>query len=191
MIIEKIKKSGLLLILLVSLIGLIACAPTMISGRMSAATFQAIPENVRFYVLGSGTPTLTERHIQDLIEIEMKALGYESAESLDQAELAITYSYAVGGGNTVVSSSPDFVQGGQRVRSSTTYPRHFEVIIFDINSSLEKGEDVVAWQSEIYSTGSSQNVSWLADRFVPKLFEKFGESATNERFTIPTTAPIF
>lgn len=170
--------------------GLVACAPTMITGRISAATYQPLPSGASFAVLSSGAPTLTERHIQDLIANEMKSRGFNHVEAVAGADFAVMYSYSIGAGKTVVSSSPDFVFGGQKVDSSTSYPRYFQVSIIDVGLSLDKNQPVFVWQSEIYSSGSSQNISWLADQFVPKLFEKLGMTVNNERMLIPTTVPV-
>jgi hypothetical protein len=162
----------------------------MITGRISAATYQPLPNGGSFAVLSSGAPTLTERHIQELIKNEMKSRGFNLVDSPAGADFAVMYSYSIGAGKTVVSSSPDFVWGGQKVDSSTSYPRYFQVSIIDVASSREKNQLIFTWQSEIYSSGSSQNISWLADHFVPKLFETFGKTINNERMMIPTTVPI-
>lgn len=169
---------------------LAGCAPALLQGRISAAAYQQMPDGASFTVVGSGAPTLTERQVQDLIKIEMKKRGFILAESSADAAFAITYSYSIGSGSTVVSSSPDFVFGGQRVDSSTSYPRYFQVSIVDVARSREKKQVIFAWQSEIYSSGSSQNISWLAEQFVPKLFEKFGMTIRDELLLIPTMAPV-
>lgn len=77
---------------------LVACAPAMITGRISAATYQPLPDGTSFEVLSSGVPSLTERHIQDLIKNEMKSRGFIHVGSSDGADFAVMYSYSIGAG---------------------------------------------------------------------------------------------
>ena len=116
--------------------------------------------------------------------------GFHLADSADNADFAVMYSYSIGAGKTIVSSSPDFVWGGQKVDSSTTFPRYFQVSIVDVGLSRKRNQLTFSWQAEIYSSGESQNISWLADHFVPKLFENFGKTANNQPIIIPTTVPV-
>ena len=159
---------------------LVGCAPALLSGRLSAASYRQAPVGATFIVIGSGSLTLTERHIQDLIRAQMESLGFELRQQPDAADLAVVYSYSVGAGKTVVSSSPDFVWGGQKVSSATSYPRYFQISIVDIPASQAESEINISWQAEIYSQGSSQNISWLAEQFVPELFRRFGQTTNNE-----------
>ena len=167
-----------------------ACAPAIVTGRLSAATYQAPPQGASFLVVSSGSLTLTERKIQNILKNELELRGFRAAQTSENADLAVMYSYTVGAGETVVSSSPDFVWGGQKVDSSTSHPRYFQVSIADIPSSRKKDHLVFVWQAEIYSSGTSQNISWLAEKLIPKLFERFGETTDNERIIIPTTTPL-
>jgi hypothetical protein len=170
---------------------LAGCAPALLSGRLSAASYRQLPAGATFAVIGSGSLTLTERHIQDLIRAQMESLGFQLSQQADAADFAVVYSYSIGAGNTVVSSSPDFVWGGQKVSSATSYPRYFQVSIVDIPASRTKNELVISWQAEIYSQGSSQNVSWLAEHFVPELFKRFGQTTNNDRVVKPVSVPLF
>lgn len=185
----NIRIRSLLLIPLFATV-LSACAPTVITGRMSAATYQMPPQGASFTLAGSGAPTLTERQIQELIKAQLESRGFRFTAPSDDADFLVVFSYSMGAGKTVVSSSPDFVWGGQKVSSSTSYPRYFQISMVDVASSQKENQVVFAWQAEIYSSGSSQNISWLAEHFVPKLFEKFGESVSSERVFIPATVPV-
>jgi hypothetical protein len=159
----------------------VGCAPALVSGRLSAASYRQARAGAAFAVIGSGALTLTERHIQDLIRAQMESLGFYISEQPDAADLAVVYSYSVGAGTTIVSSSPDFVLGGQKVSSATSYPRYFQISVVDIPASRVRNELVISWQAEIYSQGSSQNMSWLAEQFVPELFKRFHQTTNNER----------
>lgn len=166
-------------------VGTFACAPSLILGRVSAATYQPHPGNATFFVVQSNRITLTERNIQTLIGKEMEKLGFIRVNDRRTADLAVVYSYSIGAGTTSVSSSPDFVWGGQRVESSTKYPRYFHVAIIDLSRTLNPKEPVFIWEAELYSSGSSSNIAWLAESFVPELFKWYGKNVTNKRFITP------
>ena len=171
-------------ILLLS-IGSPACAPSIISGRISTATYQSYPTNATFFVVPSDKLTLTEKNLQNLIAMEMEKLGFKRSTESNKADLAVIYSYSIGAGSTSVSSSPDFVWGGQKVGSSTEYPRYFSVGIIDRAKTINLKEPVFIWQGEIYSSGSSSNIAWLAESFVPELFKWYGKNDTNKVFITP------
>ena len=168
----------------------LACVP-FIRGRISSATYQPHPGNATFFVVQSDKNTLTERNIQTLIEKEMEKLGFKRAVDRATADVAVLYSYSIGAGvtETAVSSSPDFVWGGQKVSSSssTEYPRYFHITIIDLAQTHDPKEPVFIWQAELYSSGSSSNISLLAETFVPELFKWYGNNVTNKRFM--TTGP--
>jgi hypothetical protein len=172
-------------IAIISALILPACAPSLISGRISTATYQPYPTPAKFFILSSDRITLTEKNIQNLIAKEMEKIGFSSAPDLGNADLAVIYSYSIGAGTTSVSSSPDFVWGGKTIESSTEYPRYFFVGIIDRAQTINPKEPVFIWQGEIYSSGSSSNISFLAESFVPELFKWYGKNITNKRFITP------
>ena len=165
-----------------TIVGALACVPSFISGSISSATYQPHPSNATFFIIQSDRVTLTEKNIQVLIAKEMEKLGFKLVTDRATADLGVVYSYSIGAGATSVSSRPDFVWGGQRVESSTKYPRYFEVAIIDIRRTVDPKEPVFIWQAELYSSGSSSNITWLAESFVPELFKQYGKNVTNERF---------
>ena len=165
-----------------TIVGTLVCVPSCISGRISSATYQPPPSNATFLIIQSDRVTLTEKNIQTIIAKEMEKLGFKRVTDRATADLGVVYSYSIGAGATSVSSRPDFVWGGQRVESSTEYPRYFEVAIIDMRRTLDPKEPVFVWQAELYSSGSSSNIAWLAESFVPELFKRYGENVTNKRF---------
>jgi hypothetical protein len=173
------------IVMVFSIVGTSACVPTIILGRVSAATYQPHPGSATFFLVQSDRFTLTEQNIQALIVKEMEKLGFKRVPDRRTADLAVVYSYSIGTGTTSVSSRPDFVWGGQRVESSTEYPRYFDVAIIDLARTLDQKEPVFVWQAELYSSGSSSNIAWLAESFVPELFKWYGKNVSNKRFMTP------
>jgi len=181
----RILQSYIAIVFLFIIAGTLACAPSIILGRISSATYQPHPSNATFFIVQSNKVTLTERNIQILIAKEMEKLGFERAVEHATGDVAVLYSYSIGPGTTSVSSSPDFVWGGQRVESSTKYPCYFHIVIIDIKRTLVQKEPVFIWQSELYSSGESWNISWLAETFVPEMFKWYGKNVTNKIFMVP------
>jgi hypothetical protein len=169
--------------------GFSGCLPGRIGGQISSATDQPLPVNATFFILQGDKITLTERNIQGLIAKEMEKLGFKRAVDQSSADVAVLYSYSIGAGTTKVSvsSSPDFVFGGKTVSSSssTEYPRYFHIAIIDRRRTLDPKEPVFIWQAELYSSGSSSNISLLAEGFIPELFKWYGKDVKNKRFTSP------
>lgn len=112
----------------------------------------------------------------------MEECGYKKAASREVANVAVLYNYSIGPGRTSISSSPDFVWGGQQVESTTTYPRFFQLIIVDLEKSKIPEKIEIIWQGEIYSSGSSSNITSLAAYFIDVLFENYGSTVTNKNF---------
>ena len=160
----------------------LGCVPSMLSGRVSSAVYEPHPGNATFFVVQSDKITLTERKIQNLIVNEMEKLGFRRTANRASADFYVVYSYSIGSGTTHVSSSPDFVFGGQEVTSSVRYPRYFHVAIVDARETLDPKEPVILWQAELYSSGSSANISELAETFVSELFKRYGKNVKNEGF---------
>ena len=177
------------LLVLVSALFLSACAPTIIRGNLNTATYEPLPSGGTYSVLQS-SQSLTDRHIAELIMKEMESRGFTYVEEPESASVAVGYSYSVGNGRLGVYSSPDMVWGGQKVESYTQYPRYFQIGLIDVSRSTQKNKAVFLWQAEIQSTGTMNNMSILADSFVPELFNGFGKNITNDRFHIPTTVPL-
>ena len=163
---------------------LAGCVPTMLSGRVSSELVSTPASRATFFVAGADRSGIgvTERQIQRLIADEMMKLGFVATSSRDSADLAVLYSYNVGEGRTQVSSSPDFVWGGQKVESHTEYPRSFQIAIVDSKASQLPDRVKMLWQGELFSTGSTSDIAVLANHFVSELFRNFGRSETNRRF---------
>jgi hypothetical protein len=172
---------------LILLVSLSASACGVVQGRVSSAVYGPPKANSTFVVIGSDNLSLTERNIQAQIAAEMEVLGFRGTTDVKTADLAVIYSYSIGGAATSVTSSPDFVWGGQKVASSTEYPRYFQVAIVDLTRTTNPKNPVLVWQAELYSSGASSNIAWLAERFVPELFKRYGKTVKNERFMALTT----
>ena len=160
-----------------------ACSTTTyIGGSVSSAVYQEIPLEKTFYIIESEKQTLTETNIQSLLARELESRGLHRTDSFNNADYLVEYTYSVGDGTTSLSSMPDPVFGGHQVSSVTNYPRYFQVSMIDVAASNREKKHVYSWQAEIYSSGSSKNISWLAESFVPVLFEHYGQTVSNEAF---------
>lgn len=173
------KKRVLFFLLILPMIS--SCALTL-SGRVNTAAYVEIPKSASFVVVSSNNLTLTERNIQTMIVNHMVEKGFQVADDATTADIAAVYSYQIGAGTTSVSSSPDFVFGGQQVHSSTVYPRYFQITLVDLKASKLPDKVEIIWQGEIYSKGSSSNISYLAKHFVDELFNHFGQTVSNKTF---------
>jgi len=108
---------------------------------------------------------------------------FTPANSQEEAEYLVIYNFNIGAGTTKVSSSRDFVYGGKEVHSSTSYPRQFEIaIVSKTPETRSKDVPSILWQAELYSQGSSSDMSVLADIFIPQMFQRYGKTVTNEQF---------
>lgn len=154
----------------------------LLDGTVSTATPGSPPQQPLFTVISPDSLSLTDRNISSLIEAKMSERGYKKAPSRAAANVAVLYKYSLGSGRTHVSSSPDFVWGGQKVESTTTYPRFFQIVVVDLEKSKIPEKIEIIWQGEVYSSGSSTNISKLAVHFVDVLFENYGSSVTNKNF---------
>ena len=153
-----------------------------LNGTVSTAAYGEPPRQPLFTVISPDSLSLTERNISGLIEAKMSERGYRKAASRAAANVAVLYKYSFGSGRTHVSSSPDFVWGGQKVESTTTYPRFFEIVLVDLEKSKLPEKIEIIWQGEVYSSGSSTNISKLASHFIDLLFENYGSTVTNKSF---------
>ncbi len=168
------------LLLLIWLLFSVGCA--VLTGRVSTAVYSESPKTASFTVVGRGGHNLTDRQIGNLLSQAMVSRGYMEAADRSSADLALIYSYSVGTGHTVVSSSPDFVFGGQEVTSSTKYPRVFEVALVDLKASRLPDDDKILWQGEVYSTGRCSDMAVLAPIFIHAIFKNFGRSVKQDSF---------
>lgn len=153
-----------------------------LNGSVSTATYTKLPQGLSFTVVSPDSLSLTERNITALIEKKMAERGYIKASSRQAANVAVLYKYSVGSGRTEVSSSPDFVWGGQKVESTTVYPRFFQIVVVDLERSKIPEKIEILWQGEVYSSGSSENISKLASHLIDVLFANFGTTVTNKSF---------
>ena len=168
------------LALLLTVIALSGC----VYGTVSTATYTNPPQQPLFTVYSLDPLSLTERNIVALIETKMSEQGYEKAVLPLVANVGVYYEYSVGLGRTHVSSSPDFVWGGQKVVSTTVYPRFFRIVVVDIERSRFREKKIeIIWHGELYSSGSSVNISKLSRYFIDELFKNFGTTVTNKNFS--------
>lgn len=168
-------------LLLIPVFVLCGCAVAL-RGTVSTATYSEAPRQPSFTVVAPDSLSLTDRHISMLIEKKMAERGYIKADSPKTANVAVLYKYSIGPGRTHISSSPDFVWGGKQVKSSTTYPRFFQVVIVDLEKSKIPEKIEIIWQGELRSSGSSENISKLATHFIDVLFENYGSTVMNKSF---------
>jgi hypothetical protein len=168
---------------LLSVIGLLltACVAAL-DGTVSTATYTEPPQQPLFIVISPNSLSLAEHNITALIEKKMSERGYKKANSRESANVAVLYKYSIGTGQIDVSSSPDFVWGGQKIESTTTYPRFFQIMVVDLKKSKIPEKIDIIWQGEVYSSGSSANISKLVIHFVDVLFENYGTTVTNKSF---------
>ncbi len=180
----RIKRARLFLstLLVTATIGGAATGCVVYRGRVSTATYEEIRSGSTFIVMPASRQTLTEKNIQRLISHEMQSLGFAPAVTRESAQLVVSYSHSIGDGKTVVSSSTNSASGKTRVSSSTHYPRYFEI---EISRKTPNAERRVLWQGELYSQGSSANMSFLAERFVPLIFDNFSRDVMNKMFFKP------
>lgn len=171
-----------ILLLSIASLLLIGC-PAMLGGRVNAVTDVPPPQQLLFTVISKDSISLRERTIVGLIEKKLSERGFVKASSSEVATIAVHYQYSLGSGATDVSSSPDFVFGGQQVSSSTSYPRTFDIAVIDIEMSKASGKVAIIWQGALYSKGSSSDMTWLAPYFIDVLFEHYGKTVTNQTFT--------
>ena len=165
------------------LLGALFAGCAALTGRVSTLSHMEPPHNPLFKVISSDSISLTERIIREHIEKKMAEHGYRKASPEEVPNVAVIYKYSVGSGVASVSSSPDFVWGGQRVESSSEYPRFFEIVLVDLEKSQNPEAIKTIWQGEVYSSGSSTNISRLAPHFIDVLFENYGSTVTNRPFS--------
>ena len=155
--------------------------PSLLKGRISTASYQAIPAGATFIVDTFTRRTLTEQGIREIISAELTTLGYLKASNREAADFVVSYSYSIGAGVTGISSNYNNSTGETSVSSTTTYPRYFELRI--TRNTPTNAE--MLWQGEVHSNGTTRNMSILAPEFVKELFKYFDQPVNNERFIRP------
>ena len=162
-----------------AVISLAGCA-TRLHGTVSTVSFSAPPQPPLFIVISSDSLSLTERNISALIEAKMSTRGYQKANSIESANVGVMYKYSIDPTGSI-SSVPDYSTGGQT--TYTTYPRHFMLGVIDLQKSKLPEMIEFLWQGELYSAGRSRNISLLAPHFIDVLFENYGTTVSNKRFS--------
>ena len=162
-------------------LSLVACTLTL-SGRVNTISLASPPKQPLFIVISQDSVSYRERMIVGLLEMKMSERGFVKTSASESANVTVQYKYSIGPGRTEVSSSQDYVYGGMNVSSSTEYPRTFEIIVIDDERSKASGKVEIIWQGEIYSSGSSSDMTLLAPNFIDVLYENYGTTTTNKRF---------
>lgn len=176
------KKFILYITLIVVSVIITSCAG-YIRGKVSSALYSNVPEGGTFAVLEPKSVNLTEKNIQKNIIEQMELKNFNHTTELENADIIVNYSYSIGAGRTSVSSSPDYVMGGTKVSSSTSYPRYFQISLIDVKVTKLKNKPVIYWQGEVYSSGSGSNISFLSAYFIDEIFANFGETVDNKGFS--------
>ena len=153
-----------------------------LTGSVSTENYSNANSNKTFKIIGPNTLSLRDKKIRDLISSKLIKYGYTPATDENEANTAVLYKLSIGQGSTYVSSSPDYVHGGQKVESSTSYPRFMQIMIIDLEKSKLPDKVVMIWQGEVTSSGSSTNVTKLTKNFLDILFENYGKTITDESF---------
>ncbi len=159
-------------------ISLASCA-MQVGGTVSAVSYSAPPQPPMFFVISPDSLSLTERNISALIEAKMSEKGYQKANSIESANVGVLYKYSVDPSGSVWSGQVG--AGGQA--TYTTFPRHFMIGVIDLQKSKVPEKIEFLWQGELYSAGTSRNISLLASYFIDVLFESYGTTVSNKKFS--------
>ena len=151
-------------------------------GSVSTENYSNDTGNRTFEIIGPNTLSLRDKKIRGLISNKLIQYGYKPTSKDEKPNTAILYKLSIGQGATYVSSSPDYVMGGQKVESSTSYPRYMQIMIIDLQKSQLPDNVVMIWQGEVTSSGSSTNVTKLTKHFLDILFENYGKTVSDESF---------
>jgi hypothetical protein len=127
-----------------------------------------------FIVISPDSLSLTERNISALIEAKMSKRGYRKANSIESANVGVLYKYSI---------DPTGSVSGDSYGVDTTYPRHFMIGVIDLQKSKVPEKVEFLWQGELYSAGTSRNISLLAPYFIDVLFENYGTTISNKSFS--------
>lgn len=163
------------------LIGVTVFLTGCVMGRINTATYAKPPDNPSFIVVSPNSASLTDRKIAALIETKMQEKGFKKAAAASDANVGVFFNYKVGAGMTEVSGYAQ--QDTGYMGSDASYPRFFQIIVVNLTTSKlpEKMEKI--WQGELRSKGNVDDISSLAPDFIDALFEYYGSTVTNRRFT--------
>ena len=156
----------------------------VISGRVSTATYATPPQNSTFAIITNTMLTISEQKVQRHIIDKLSSLGFKQTHDTENVDYIVVYSYNIGSGQIYVSSSPDFVFGGQQVSSHTEYPRYFQIGIVDRKASIQSKKLFYAFQGEVYSSGRSSNIAYLAKYFIDQIFANYGLNVDDKHFVV-------
>jgi hypothetical protein len=169
-------------VLLSVIIALGGCAG-IVTGTVSTATYAEPPAERSFTVIAPDSLSLTNRSLTAQIEMKMLERGYVKAASSEAANVAVVYGYSIGQGSMHMPGSPDYVFGGERIQTTTAYPRQFQIAIVDVKRSNLPDQVETLWEGEVYSSGSSRKMSELGTYFIDVLFENYGKNVSDKYFT--------
>ena len=172
------------LLIVVFLVNLVGCAttPGYIRGNVNAQVFSEAPDPRVFTVVLPESSTLRDRNIASLISAQLVSNGYESESDTKIANTAVMFKFEIGQGKTHVSSSTNSSTGKTNVSSSTTYPRFFQLSIYDLDEFKRTKKPVLIWQGEVHSRGGGTNKAKLAKPFLEELFKYFENNVQEKSF---------
>lgn len=161
------------------------CITPSIRGRVSTIPHRQLPLRATFSVrVSSSTPSVTEATIARSVAQCMESAGYTRSDAPELADLEVTYSFSIGAGEQVISSSPDFVVGGHSVHSATLYPRLFQIAIIALQTPHLPDKPDVVWQGEVFSEGSTVDLSVIGPYFIEQICSNLGREVTNQPFRV-------
>lgn len=163
---------------LIAMIAMLLSACTSLQGTVSTIYYNDPPQPSLFHV-SPNSLSVTDRNISALIEAKLIEKGYQKATTPEAANVGVVYKYSFDSSGSV-HSVPDYAVGGHA--TYTTYPRHFQIAVFDLRKPLSQDKITFLWQGEIYSAGMSRNIGFLAPYFIEVLFENYGQTVSNKTF---------
>ena len=159
-----------MILLSTATISLVGC----VSGTVSTAFYGDPPQPATFIVISPDSLSLTDRNISALIEGKMSERGYRKATSFEAANIGVLFKHSIDPTGSVSGA-------GSGVR--TTFPRHLQITVIDLQKSRMPEKLEILWQGEVHSAGQSRNISWLAPIFIDQLFLNYGQNVTNKGFS--------
>jgi hypothetical protein len=179
---KKTYKNIIKILLFCSCLFLSGC---FVKGVVSSATYKLPSEYSTYSIKTDTIQTLTEQRIQGYIIDKMSSYGFKKIDDVNKAEYALVYSYKIGGGKTVVSSTYIYVLDSKKMTSSTEYPRYFQIGLIDQKASKEANKIIFAWQGEVYSKGVSSNIINVAKYFIEQIFSEYGQNTYDKNIVVP------
>lgn len=158
------------LVLIISLLLLSAwhIGPAFIQGSIDAAAYKMVEPGTVF-TISAHNDSLTERRIVANIFMAMTHAGYKFASKGQKPAIKVLYSYEVG--------------PGAGMYSRPQYPRYFSMTIVEYSKANKK--NVIAWQGEIRSNGSGNDMSRLSKPFAQELVRFINKATSGQSFMIP------